>query len=45
MPDDCALSFDNLGLVPKMLLTERITRLAPGKLAELCTALSVATGC
>ncbi len=45
MPEDCALSFDNLGLVPKMLLTERITRLAPGKLAELCTALSVATGC
>jgi mRNA interferase MazF len=45
MPDDCALSFDNLGVVPKALLTERIARLGPAKLAELCAALAVATGC
>jgi mRNA interferase MazF len=45
MPDDCALSFDNLGVVPKALLTERITRLGPARLAELCAALTVATGC
>ncbi len=45
MPDDCALSFDNLVTVPKALLTERITRLAPARLAELCAALEVATGC
>jgi mRNA interferase MazF len=45
MPDDCALTLDNLGVVPKALLTERITRLGPPKLAELCTALNVAVGC
>ncbi len=45
MPDDCALTFDNLGVVPKALLTKRITRLSPAKLAELCAALDVATSC
>ena len=45
MPEDCALSFDNLTTVPKALLTERITRLTPAKLADLCAALDVATGC
>lgn len=45
MPDDCALSLDNLTTVPKALLTERITRLDPARLGELCAALRVATGC
>jgi mRNA interferase MazF len=45
MPTECALSFDNLLTVPKALLTERITRLSPPRLAELCAALEVATGC
>lgn len=45
MPDDCALSLDNLTTVPKALLTERITRLSPTRLGELCAALKVATGC
>jgi mRNA interferase MazF len=45
MPDECVLSFDNIGAVPKALLTERITRLGPAKLAELCAALAVTTGC
>ncbi|MGI8506418.1 MAG: type II toxin-antitoxin system PemK/MazF family toxin [Solirubrobacteraceae bacterium] len=45
MPTDCALSLDNLLPVPKVLLTERITRLGAVKLAELCVALDVATGC
>lgn len=45
MPEECALSFDNLATIPKALLTERITRLGPVKLAELCRALAVATGC
>lgn len=45
MPEDCALSFDNLVSVPKSLLTERITRLGPAKIAELCAALDVATDC
>lgn len=45
MPAECALAFDSLGAVPKALLTERITRLGPPKLADLCAALDVATGC
>jgi mRNA interferase MazF len=45
MPEDCALTFDNIGVVSKALLTERITRLGPAKLAELCAALDAATGC
>ena len=45
MPTDCALSFDNLVTVPKSLLTERITTVAPERLEELCAALDVATGC
>jgi len=45
MPAECALSFDNLITAPKALLTDRITRLGPTKLAEVCAALGVATGC
>jgi mRNA interferase MazF len=45
MPIECALSFDNLVTVPKSLLTERITRLPPSRLAQLCVALDVAAGC
>jgi mRNA interferase MazF len=45
MPDDCALSFDNLTTVPKALLTERIVALAEPRLREVCTALRTATGC
>lgn len=45
MPDDCALSFDNLTTVPKALLTARITSLPDARLSELCDALRVATGC
>lgn len=45
MPTACALSFDNLLTVPKALLTKRITRLPPTRLAELCDAIDVAADC
>jgi mRNA interferase MazF len=45
MPQDCALSFDNLATMPKSLLTERITQLREPKLGEMCEALRIATGC
>ena len=45
MPEECALSFDNLTTVPKSLLTERITTVPDARLAELCDALRAATGC
>jgi len=45
MPRECVLTLDNVGPVSKTLLTERITRLGPAKLAELCAALNLAAGC
>lgn len=45
MPRDCVLTLDNVAPVPKALLTERITRLGPPKLAELCRASNIAVGC
>jgi mRNA interferase MazF len=45
MPDDCALSFDNIATVPKALLTERIVALGEPRLREVCEALRAATGC
>jgi mRNA interferase MazF len=45
MPADCALSFDNVTTVPKVLLTERITRVPDARFSELCSALRAAGGC
>ncbi|MDP9135608.1 MAG: type II toxin-antitoxin system PemK/MazF family toxin [Actinomycetota bacterium] len=45
MPDDCAISLDNLRTVPKALLTDRITSLSGGQMHEVCTALGLATAC
>jgi mRNA interferase MazF len=45
MPEDCALSFDNLTTVPKTLLTTRITTVPDARLPALCDALRAATGC
>lgn len=45
MPERCALSFDNVTTLPKALLTERICRLGPDRLAEACRALTIASGC
>lgn len=45
MPSDCALSFDNLTTVPKVLLTEWIMALPEARHHEMCGALRAATGC
>lgn len=45
MPDDCALSLDNLTLVPKGFFVERICRLSAARMREVCMALSTATSC
>jgi mRNA-degrading endonuclease toxin of MazEF toxin-antitoxin module len=45
MPDECALSLDNLTLVPKELLSTRITRLSIERMSEVCRALTLASGC
>lgn len=45
MPRECVVSLDNLRLVQKGLLTERITVLSPVQMARLCEGLRFATGC
>ncbi len=45
MPDECALSLDNLTLVPKELFQTRITRLSIERMREVCRALAIASGC
>ena len=45
MPEDCALSLDNLTVIPRSLFAERICRLRAERLREVCAALGVATGC
>jgi mRNA interferase MazF len=45
MPEECALSLDNLTLVPKALFRSRITRLSVERMREVCRALALASGC
>jgi mRNA interferase MazF len=45
MPDECALSLDNLVTLPKAFFRERITRLSVARMSEVCRALAVASGC
>ena len=45
MPERSALSFDNVTVMPKSLLVERICRLPIDKLDEACRALRAATAC
>jgi mRNA interferase MazF len=45
MPTECALSLDNLAVIPRPYFAERITKLRPERLSEVCRALAVATGC
>lgn len=45
MPVPCVLSLDNTTLIRPALCTERITRLGPARLQEVCRALAIATAC
>ena len=45
MPTECAASLDNLRVVPKANLVERICVLDPARLAEVCAALRAAVDC
>ena len=45
MPTECAVSFDNLRVVPKAYLVERMTALDPVRLAEACAAFRAAVDC
>lgn len=45
MPDECALTLDNLRTVPKEYLERRICELGPETMERVCRALGHATGC
>jgi mRNA interferase MazF len=45
MPNDCAASFDNLRVVPKSHLVDRVCSLDPIRMVEACRALLAAVDC
>jgi mRNA interferase MazF len=45
MPETCALTLDNVSLVPKEYFIERVCALGPERLDEVCRALRVAVDC
>jgi mRNA interferase MazF len=45
MPRECVLSLDNLTIVPKRLLTSRITTLDAVRMDQVCQALRIAVEC
>ena len=45
MPEECAASFDNLRVVPKSHLVERLCTLDTVKVIEACAALRAAIDC
>jgi mRNA interferase MazF len=45
MPRACVVNLDNVTTAPRMYLTDRITRLGPERMQQVCRALAHATGC
>ena len=45
MPADCALSLDNITVVTRASLANRITVLSPARMVDVCAALAAAVGC
>ena len=45
MPEACVLSLDNITLIERSWCRKRITHLGPVRMAEVCAALLIATGC
>ena len=45
LPVESAATFDNLRVVPKAYLVERIARLGPGRMQEACLAARRALDC
>jgi mRNA interferase MazF len=45
MPIECAASFDNLRVVPKACLVDRVCSLEPLRLLEACQAFRAAVDC
>ena len=45
LPRPCVVNLDNVTTLTASSLVERITRLGPERMAEVCRALGHATGC
>ena len=45
MPWSCCVTLDNLTVIRSALYSERIARLSPGRMREVCAALALATAC
>ena len=45
MPRTCVLNADQIDAADKIFLTERITKLGPQQMGEVCRALAHATSC
>jgi mRNA interferase MazF len=45
VPTDCAASFDNIRVIPKDHLTERVCILDPLRMLQACAALRTAVDC
>jgi mRNA interferase MazF len=45
LPEACVASLDNLVMLPVSYLIERIAKLGPERMADVCVALDVATDC
>ena len=45
MPDHCVVSLDNVRTIARDAFVERICTLDPERMASVCRALGIATGC
>jgi mRNA interferase MazF len=45
MPAECAISFENVSLMSKGMLTRMICRLGPDRLLDACRAMAAAFDC
>jgi len=45
LPDECAITFDNVRQISPGLLIEPITHLSGPRMHQACRALAIATGC
>lgn len=45
MPQECVLTLDNVILVERAYLTDRITSVSADVMSQVCRALGLATGC
>ncbi len=41
----CVATLDNMTIVPRSFLTERVTQLSAARMSEVCRALSIAVDC